>query len=68
MSFINLEHLIELKLVFGMVPGRLKDLADVQELIRTLDLPRDLALKLNPFVQPSYEKLWDEARQAPPQP
>src|SRR5262249_15653003 len=37
--FLQLPRLVELKLASGMTnPGRLKDLADVQELIRTLHL------------------------------
>jgi hypothetical protein len=56
---LELTKLIELKLASGMThPGRLKDLADVQELIRTLDLPADLAERLNPFVREKYQELW----------
>ena len=39
-------------------PGRLKDLADVQELIRLLHLPADLAEQLQPFVRAKYMELW----------
>jgi hypothetical protein len=60
MRFISLPRLIELKLASGMTnTGRLKDLADVQELIRVLGLPRDLASQLNPFVHEKYRELWD---------
>jgi hypothetical protein len=38
--------------------GRLKDLADVLELIKALQLPSDFATRLNPFVQAKYEELW----------
>lgn len=68
MSFLNLERLIELKLISGKVPGRLKDLGDVQELIRLLTLPRDFKSKLHPYVQPAFEQMWDEVQQTPPQP
>jgi hypothetical protein len=34
-------------------------LADVQELIRVLRLPRDFATQLNPFVRAKFEELWD---------
>ena len=38
--YVGLPKLIELKLASGMTnPGRLRDLADVQELIRVLKLP-----------------------------
>jgi hypothetical protein len=41
-----METWIELKLASGMVaPHRLKDLADVQELIRSIDLPGSFADK-----------------------
>ena len=39
---------------------RMKDLADVIELIKALDLPHDFAGKLNPFVQDKYRQLWDD--------
>ena len=62
-SFINLQKLVELKLASGMKnPGRLKDLSDVLELIRLLDLPIDFANQLDPFVKSKYEELWKEAR------
>jgi hypothetical protein len=54
-----LPTLIELKLASGMTGiGRLKDLADVQELIKRLDLPRAFGNQLNPFVQPKFDELW----------
>lgn len=57
--YLNLPTLVELKLASGMTnPGRLKDLADVQELIRCLRLPADFAEKLNPFVREQYAGLW----------
>ena len=60
--YINLHALIELKLASGMTTSeRVKDLADVVELIKALDLPRDLAGKLNPFVGDKYEQLWADA-------
>ncbi|MBA2736718.1 MAG: hypothetical protein H0U50_08040 [Pyrinomonadaceae bacterium] len=54
---LTLEKLIELKLASGMTaPHRLKDLADVQELIKIKSLSADFADKLNPFVR---EKFWE---------
>jgi len=62
---VPLETLIELKLASGLTaPDRLKDLADVQELIRVAALPRDLAKRLDASVRGEYERLWrtvDEA-------
>jgi hypothetical protein len=57
-SYINLPKLVELKLASGMMnPGRLKDLADVLELIKVLNLPVDFAEQLEPFVQDKYKGL-----------
>ncbi len=58
--YVSLPALIELKLASGMTaPGRLKDLADVQELIRALKLPRQTVERLNAYVQPKFLELWD---------
>jgi hypothetical protein len=63
-SFINLEKLVELKLASGMTnAGRLRDLADVLELIKVLRLPVDFAKRLNPFVQDKFRELWTAARE-----
>ena len=57
---ITLEKLIDLKLASGMTaPDRLKDLADIQELIKTRALGREFAEKLNPYVQAKYLELLD---------
>lgn len=48
-------------------PHRLKDLADVEELIRVLKLPRDLANELNPYVVAKFDELWTAIQQAPPE-
>lgn len=59
--YVRLSTLIELKLASGMTaPGRLKDLADVQELIRALDLPADFARELNPYVRARFLELRDD--------
>jgi len=58
--FVTLEKLIELKLASGIsAPDRLKDLADVQELIKFRSLSRELAADLNPYVREKYLELWD---------
>jgi len=57
--YVPLPTLIELKLASGMTnPGRLRDLADVQELIRALQLPADFADQLNPYVRDKFQELW----------
>jgi predicted nucleotidyltransferase len=55
---VTLEKLIELKLASGITaPHRLKDLADVQEMIKIKDLDADFAEKLNPFVREKFLEL-----------
>jgi hypothetical protein len=59
---INLERLIELKLASGLsAKDRLRDLADVQDLITTLDLPLVFMEKLDPSVRPGFEDIWKAA-------
>ncbi len=62
-SFVTLPKLVELKLASGMTsPGRLKDLADVQELIKVLDLPVDFGEQLDPYLRTKFNELWTDAR------
>ena len=64
---LNLPKIVDLKLASGMTnTGRLKDLSDVQELIRALGLERDFADSLNEFVREKYVELWDGTREADP--
>ena len=63
--FVTLEKLIELKLASGLsAPDRLKDLADVQELIKIRTLDRDFAQKLNPYVRAKYLELEEAVRKS----
>jgi len=65
-ALLPLPMLLELKLASGMTaPHRLKDLADVQELIRIQRLPRTLVLELNPFVRDKYLELWQAVQDHP---
>ncbi len=62
-NYVNLPKLVELKLASGMTsPGRLKDLADVLELTKILDLPREFADQLDPYVRDKFAELWKQAR------
>jgi len=64
--YINLPTLIELKLASGMSNiNRMKDLTDVLELIKVLNLPKDFEKNLNPYVRDKFLELWNGAR--PPQ-
>ncbi len=61
--FVTLEKLIKLKLASGIsASDRLKDLADVQELIKIKRLDTDFALKLNPYVRAKYLELEEAVR------
>ncbi|MGE3181335.1 MAG: hypothetical protein AB7N71_06875 [Phycisphaerae bacterium] len=64
--YISLVKLVELKLASGMTnPGRLRDLADVQELIRTLDLIDALADQLDVSVRDEFRRLSRAVRENP---
>jgi Uncharacterised nucleotidyltransferase len=59
-KFVTLEKLIELKLASGIsAPHRLKDLADVQELIKIKKLDADFANRLDSYVREKYLELQD---------
>ncbi len=61
---VTLEKLVELKLASGMTaPDRLKDLADIQELIKARGLTREFGEELNPYVRDKYYELWDAVGQ-----
>lgn len=63
---INLEKLIELKLASGLSAAhRMRDLADVQDLIVALNLPLDLKDKLDGSVRPEYQRIWEAANKDP---
>lgn len=65
---LPLPTLIELKLASGMTaPHRLKDLADVLELVRAAKLPAELAASLNPYVRDKYLELWRAAQTEDPE-
>lgn len=62
---LKLSKLIELKLASGMTaPHRLRDLADVLELIRAAQVPRQLADELDPYVRAKFVELWEAAQVA----
>lgn len=62
-ALLPLPTLVELKLASGMTaPHRLKDLADVLEVIRVLRLPREFGETLNPYVREKFLELWRAAQ------
>lgn len=65
---LSLPTLVELKLASGMTaPHRLKDLADVLELVRAAKLPSEFAESLDPYVRDKYLELWRAAQVEDPQ-
>jgi hypothetical protein len=64
---VNLPTLVQLKLASGQAPGRLKDLGDAQELIRTLKLPLDFGNRLDPSVRDAYSAMWNEVASVTPE-
>ena len=60
---ISLPKLIELKLASGLSAEhrRLRDLAEVQDLIIALRLPRALGEELDPSVRSEFFRMWDAA-------
>jgi len=58
----SLETLIALKLTSGVWASRLKDLADVQELIRANGLDEGFANRLPPPLRPAFQDLLDRLR------
>jgi hypothetical protein len=64
-SYIQLPKLVELKLASGMTnPGRLRDLADVLDLIKHRDLPAQFSDQLDPFVREKFGEMWHAAQLA----
>jgi hypothetical protein len=63
LPIIPLTTLLELKLASGMTAAhRLQDLADVIQLIRKNQLPRELAERLDPYVREKFLELWRSAQ------
>ena len=58
-TVLSLPGVIEWKLAFGMsATDRLKDLEDVQEMIKVLRLPSGYQEQLTPSVRAKYLELW----------
>jgi hypothetical protein len=67
-ALLPLAKLVELKLASGTsAPHRLKDLADVLELVRAAGLPRELGGELDPSVRAKYDELWQAAQGRDPE-
>jgi hypothetical protein len=67
LHILSLPRLIDLKLASGMTnPARLKDQADVLELIKILRLPRTFVEQLNPYVRETFNALHAAAQSPDP--
>jgi hypothetical protein len=65
-NVVPLATLVDLKLASGLsAPHRLRDLADVLELVRVTGLPEQFAEQLDPSVRDKYRELWKAAQGAP---
>lgn len=63
--YVNLPTLVELKIASGISSSdRLKDLSDVVELIKELNLPKNFSDSLNLYVRGKFVELWNSARPA----
>src|SRR5450759_232328 len=61
-ALLPMPRYIELRLASGMVaPHRAKDLVDIQSLIRSANLTREVASTLDPWVRETFLRLWDLA-------
>jgi SH3-like domain-containing protein len=66
-ALLPMPRFIELKLASGMAaPHRGKDLVDVQELIKSAGLPREVADELDPWVREKFLDLWQLAQVVDP--
>ena len=65
---ISLPKLIELKLASGLTAEhrRHRDLGDVERLIASLKLPRELGEQLDPSVRDEYFRMWEAAQTPDP--
>ena len=66
-KYLGLPALVELKLASGMTGGsdREKDIVDIIELVKVLDLPKELETRLSPYVREKYREIWDSLHASP---
>ncbi len=65
---VGLPTFVQLKIVSGITANRFKDLGDVQELIKALNLPAEFADQLDPSVRQDYVNLWNKTQSMPENP
>lgn len=65
-KYLALPTLIELKLASGISNAlRLKDISDVIELVKLLDLPKGFSDQLSAYVREKYLEIWRSVQEAP---
>jgi hypothetical protein len=60
---VSLPRLIELKLASGQASHRMKDLGDVQELIKAIQVPLEIGQEIDPSLRGIFEKLWNDSQE-----
>jgi hypothetical protein len=55
---VDLPRFIDLKLAMGLWEMRIRDRADVLQLIQHAKLPREVVNDLDPYVRDEYDRLW----------
>ena len=55
---VDLPRFVDLKLAMGLWETRMRDLADVLQLIQQANLPRELVNDLHPYIRDEYERIW----------
>ena len=63
---VDLPRFIDLKLAMGLWEMRMRDRADVLQLIQHANLPREVVNDLDPYVRDEYDRLWQLAQKHDP--
>jgi len=64
---VDLPRFIDLKLAIGLWEMRMRDRADVLQLIQHAKLPRDVENDLDPYVRDEYDRIWLLAQKHDPE-
>jgi hypothetical protein len=65
--YVTLPTLLSLKLTHGILGGMrlLRHLADVMEMLKTIDMPREMAEELHPTLRPTFLEYWQVVAEMP---
>ena len=64
---VDLPRFIDLKLAMGLWEMRMRDRANVLQLIQHANLPREVVNDLDPYVRDEYDRLWLLAQKHDPE-